>query len=138
MNNTYFTIGDLTFQQISGTAMGAPFSPTIASIYMSVILCRFLLCHTTPLPIQRYIDDIFLIWSDSADNLHKFLQELNSIHPNLHFTHHLSNNSIDFLDPMVRISTLPTYWTQNPSRSSSTCINTCTTRPTTQRKPSRQ
>ena len=98
MNNTFFTFGDLTFQQISGTAMGAPFSPTIANIYMSVILDRFLCQHSKPLLIQRYIDDIFMIWTDSAANLHEFLEELNSFHPDHQFTHHSSSNSIDFLD----------------------------------------
>ena len=99
MNNTYFTFGGLTFQQISGTAMGAPFSPTIANIYMSVILSKYLkLKRTAPLLVKRYIDDIFLIWTDSIDNLHTFLKELNSFHSCLRFTHQLSSGSIDFLD----------------------------------------
>ena len=99
MNNTYFTFGGLTYQQISGTAMGAPFSPTIANIYMSVTLSRFLnLKCVKPLLFKRYIDDIFLIWTESIDNLHTFLKELNSFHSSLRFTHQLSSDSIDFLD----------------------------------------
>ena len=38
INNTYFTFRNQNFQQINGTAMGAPFSPTVANIYMSIIL----------------------------------------------------------------------------------------------------
>lgn len=99
ISNTFFTFGNLTFQQISGTTMGALFSPTIANIYMSVILRRFLQHqHTKPHLLQRYIDDIFLIWTDPVDSLQVFLKELNSFHPNLCFTHHLGHDSIDFLD----------------------------------------
>ena len=42
VNYNYFQFADLTFQQIHGTAMGAAFSPTVANIYMSVILRNFL------------------------------------------------------------------------------------------------
>ena len=97
ISNTFFTFGNLTFQQISGTAMGAPFSPTIANIYMSVTLRRFLQ-RQHPKLLQRYIDDIFLIWTDPVDSLHTFLKELNSFHPNLRFTHHSAHDSINFLD----------------------------------------
>ena len=42
INYNYFQFADMHFQQIQGTAMGAVFSPTIANIFMSVILRRFL------------------------------------------------------------------------------------------------
>ena len=59
MNNNYFTFADFTFQQIQGTAMGAAFSPTVANIYMSTILDRFLKTQKTqPLLLKQYIDDI--------------------------------------------------------------------------------
>ena len=102
INNTFFTLGDLTFQHISGTAMGASFSHTIANIYMSVMIDRFLQSQPTkPLLIQHYIDDIFLIWPDSEGSLDSFLRDLNSFHPNLHFTCNSSYDSIDFLDLTV-------------------------------------
>ena len=79
--------------------MGAPFSPTIANIFMSTILRDFLPTqHSKPLLITRYIDDIFMIWTDSTDELTLFLNDLNRFHPNLHFTHQHSPSSIDFLD----------------------------------------
>ena len=37
IRNNFVTFGNCNFQQIKGTAMGAPFSPTMANIYMSVI-----------------------------------------------------------------------------------------------------
>ncbi|CAI7996639.1 CAP-Gly domain-containing linker protein 1 [Geodia barretti] len=58
------SFGNATFQQIQGTAMGADFSPTMANIYMSVILQKFLLTQPTqPYYLKRYIDDILMIWT---------------------------------------------------------------------------
>ncbi len=99
INYNYFEFGNLIFQQIAGTAMGAAFSPTIANIFMSVILSRFLRTQETqPLILLRYIDDIFMIWSDTTDTLQSFLTALNNFHPNLRFTHQHSSHSIDYLD----------------------------------------
>ena len=99
MNYNYFKFSNLTFQQVQGTAMGAAFSPTIANIYMSNILKRFLdSSPIKPLIISRYIDDIFMIWSGTTEDLNTFMSNLNSIHPNLKFTHEVSQQSINFLD----------------------------------------
>ena len=79
--------------------MGAAFSPTIANIYMSTIIRRFLQTQTTqPLTFRRYIDDIFMIWTDTEDKLNDFLSDLNSFHTNLNFTHEQSHLSINYLD----------------------------------------
>ena len=99
MNFNYFTFGEFTFQQIKGTAMGAAFSPTIANIFMSAILDRFLKTqHTQPLLLTRYIDDIFMIWTDTVNTLQSFLTALNDFHPNLHFIFQHSPQTVDFLD----------------------------------------
>ncbi len=99
INYNYFEFANYIFQQIKGTAMGAAFSPTIANIFMSVILRQFLRTQQIqPLIILRYIDDIFMIWPDSTTTLQSFLTALNSFHPNLHFTHQQSEHTIDFLD----------------------------------------
>ena len=79
--------------------MGAPFSPTIANIFMSTILRDFLQTQDTqPLFLTRYIDDFVIIWTDTTDKLTAFLNNLNSLHPNLNFTNQQSPHSIDFLD----------------------------------------
>ena len=99
INYNYFTFGNHFFQQVKGTAMGAAFSPTVANIFMSTIIRSFL--HTQPIQpliFARYIDDIFLIWTNTRETLASFLQNLNNFHPNLHFTHESSTTSINFLD----------------------------------------
>ena len=99
VNNNYFEFATLIFHQISGTAMGAAFSPTIANIFLSVIIRRFLETQNhTPLLLTRYIDDIFMVWTHDTDSLNVFLQQLNKFHPSLSFTHQYSPDSVDFLD----------------------------------------
>ena len=99
MNYSYFEFAHLIFQQIRGTAMGAAFSPSIANIYMSTVVNEFLQTQAVkPLIFTRYIDDIFMIWKDTQEALNTFIDNLNSVHPNLKFTHERSTQSIDFLD----------------------------------------
>ena len=96
INYNYFEFASLIFQQIKGTAMGAAFSPTVANIYMSVMIRRFLRTQRKhPLLLSRYIDDIFLIWTDTEE---EFLADLNGFNPALQYTHHYSLSSVDFLD----------------------------------------
>ena len=84
MNYNYFKFSNLIFQQIKGTAMGAAFSPSIANIYMSTVLNKFLQAQKAqPLLFMRYIDDIFMIWKDTKEELNTFVTNLNSIHPTL-------------------------------------------------------
>ena len=99
INYNYFSFAHHIFQQIKGTAMGAAFSPTIANIFMSTTIKTFLHTqHIKPLTRTRYIDDIFLIWTGTMQELTTFLNDLNSFHPNLHFTHEHSPSTINFLD----------------------------------------
>ena len=99
VNNNYFQFATFLFQQITGTAMGAAFSPTIANIFMSVTLKRFLRTQKhRPLLLKRYIDDIIIIWTGSQQQLEQFLKSLNSFHPALHYSYTHSTESIDYLD----------------------------------------
>ena len=87
VNYNYFEFAGLVFQQTHGTAMGAAFSPTIANIFLSVILKRFLGSQLhQPLLLVRYIGDIFIIWPNEK-TLDQSISALNSYHPNLKYTH---------------------------------------------------
>ena len=78
--------------------MGAAFSPTIANIFLSVILKRFLESQLhQPLLLVRYIDNIFIMLP-SEKTLDQFISALNSYHPNLKYTHTCSNSRVNFLD----------------------------------------
>ena len=41
---------------------------------------------------KRFLDDIFIIWTGSLDNLHNFLEDLNKIHPTIKFTMNHTKN----------------------------------------------
>ena len=99
VNFNYFEFASLTFQQIKGTAMGAAFSPTVANIYMSIMIRRFLRTQPKhPLLLVRYIDDIFMIWTYTVQELDQFLKDLNNFNPALKYTHSYSQQTVDFLD----------------------------------------
>ena len=98
VNFNYFQFAGIHFQQIQGTAMGTAFSPTVANIFMSILIKNFLKAQSEkPLLLVRYIDDIFLIWP-TKDTLNQFLVQLDNFHPNLKFTHSVSDISVNFLD----------------------------------------
>ena len=79
--------------------MGVAYSPTVANIYMSVTLRRFLRTQRTkPLLMVRYIDDILMIWTDSETELKEFLTDINQFNPALKYTHQYSPSTVDFLD----------------------------------------
>ena len=99
INSNFFEFASMIFHQIKGTAMGTAFSPTVANIYMSVIMRRFL--HTQskgPLLLVRYIDDIFIIWTHTTEELSTFLNNLDNFNPALEYTYQVSSLSVDFLD----------------------------------------
>ena len=99
INHNYFQFASLIFQQIKGTAMGAAYSPTVANIYMSVTIRRFLRTQRTqPLLLMRYIDDIIMIWTDTEEKLKDFLTDIDQFNPALHYTYQFSSSTVDFLD----------------------------------------
>jgi len=52
----------------------------------------------------RYIDDIFLLWRGSPQELKDFIKEINMVHPTIKFEVRSSTKSIDFLDTTVTIT----------------------------------
>ena len=105
VNFNYFA--GIHFQQIQGTAMGTAFSPTVAIIFMSIFINNFLKAQSEkPLLLVRYIDDIFLIWP-TKDTLNQFLVQLDNFHPNIKFTHSVSDiyQSISLISPSTKDQT---------------------------------
>ena len=51
-----------------------------------------------------YIDDIFLIWTGTLDELNKFIAKINQAHPSIKFDFNYSSNSVNFLDTTVKKS----------------------------------
>ena len=53
---------------------------------------------------KRFIDDISFIWTDSEENLNKFLKDLNEFHHNLRFTYKKSKEKINCLDLVIKLT----------------------------------
>ena len=101
VNNTFFLFNNILYQQTEGLGMGLPLGPTFANIFMTYHEKIWLRdCPNTFKPIfyRRYIDDTFLLFRNQS-HVNKFLEYLNSKHPNIKFTHETENNgTLNFLD----------------------------------------
>ena len=47
---------------------------------------------------KRFIHDIFLVWLGSADQLMRYLENINKVHPTIKFTYEQSIQKRTFLD----------------------------------------
>jgi len=47
---------------------------------------------------KRFIDDIFIVWTGSKEELTEFMEKINKIHPTFHFTFEISESEITLLD----------------------------------------
>ena len=59
--------------------------------------------YLKPLLWLRFIDDIFMVWTHGRDELNKFINYLNNIHPKIKFTSENSDTYVNFLDTTVKI-----------------------------------
>ena len=97
-NNTYYI-------QTHGTAMG---TRRMAPSYANPFLAKFETKALTRAPYQphtwwRFIDDIFMIWTHTEDDLRTFITYLNNLHPTIKFTSSHSSTSISFLEVKVSL-----------------------------------
>ena len=103
MNN--FTFNDSHYLQIHGTAMGTKMAPSFANLFLGLFEKNAL----RKVPFQphiwlRYIDDVFMIWTESPENLKVFIDYLNNIHPTIKFTSSHSPTNVPFLDVNVSLT----------------------------------
>ena len=109
--------------------MGTICAPPYANIFMSFIddkmkkLATNIVTSHNPIKLfKRFLDDIFLIWRGEVDDLLKFLDQINFLHPTIKFTYSFtcpfvctyppdlvhdcfcySSRSLPFLDTLVTI-----------------------------------
>ena len=50
---------------------------------------------------KRFIDDIFILWNGTREQLKKFIEQINALHPTINFEANYSFNSINFLDTHI-------------------------------------
>ena len=103
VNNLSFN--DNHYLQIHGTAMGTKMAPSHANLSLGFFEANAL--ENAPFQSHtwlRYIDDIFMIWTEGLDNLKIFIDYLNNIHSTIKFTSSHSSNNIPFLDVSVPLT----------------------------------
>lgn len=102
LHNNYFQFGDDFYLQKTGTAMGSSMAPTYAALFMGKLEADFMNTRQLlPSVWHRFLDDIFMIWDHSLEDLHEFIDSLNSFHPNIKFTCTISQESVSFLDAVI-------------------------------------
>ena len=83
--------------------MGSPLSPIVANIFMQHFENQNLQTAVLkPTMWLRYVDDTFVVWPHSSQDIQPFLQHLNSQNPDIKFTMEVEQqNSLPFLDVLV-------------------------------------
>ena len=67
-------------------------APNYANLFMDRFETKALeKWHLKPLLWLRFINDIFMIWTHGRDELNKFINYLNSIHPKIKFTSEIND-----------------------------------------------
>ena len=84
-------------------AMGTICAPTYANIFMAQFEKQHIYTHIKNKSILnlRYIDDIFMIWTGTKQELLMFSEKLNSNHKTIKFEHNISHSNISFLDTLI-------------------------------------
>ena len=75
--------------------MGTKMAPSYVNLFMDKLEPK--LQAQTPHHIQlwkRYIDDIFIIWTGSDEDLQQFMDKINAIHPTIKFTHECDDKEL--------------------------------------------
>ena len=94
-----FQFNDINYLQILGTAMGTKMAPSFASLFMGQLENDFLkTCDKKPSFWLRFLDDIFLVWDHTENDLLEFFEKLNHFHDTIKFTYCYSKKEATFLD----------------------------------------
>jgi hypothetical protein len=94
LQHSNFTFNGEHFLQINGTAMGTKMAPSYANIFMGKL--EKLIIQSAPhkpLSWFRFIDDVDMKWTESEENLNRFFDHANNVHPTIKFTHETSRKN---------------------------------------------
>ena len=85
--------------------MGTRCAPTYANIFMVDFEEKYIYPFINQISVLylRFIDDIFMIWTKSENELENFIKDLNTKHPSIKFDFKYSKDKIEILDTLVYI-----------------------------------
>jgi hypothetical protein len=116
MQNNIVQVEGKYYRQISGGAMGTNCLPQAAQLYLAVRFEEALkrkLGARFPSFYKRYIDDGFVLFKGSEQELLAFVNALNSELSNIRITHKYSRFEVEFLDVVIYKSGPPGFSTQS-------------------------
>ena len=106
LKNNNLSFMDKHFLQLVGTAMGTKAAPPYANIFMGhheeTIREAFIWAISF---WKRFIDDIFLFFLGTTEQLQPMKDFMNNLHPTIKFTFEHSTQEISFLDMKIHIGT---------------------------------
>ena len=81
-------------------------APSAANLFMGWLEAQLL--ASSPVPVsqdtrKRFIDDIFLLWTGTPEDLDVFFDHINSFHPTIKFTITSSTDQLPFLDILISL-----------------------------------
>ena len=104
LENNVVCVRGKYYKQIFGGAMGTNCMPPAAQLYLAIMwegVIKQQLGAAFPSFYRRFLDDGFVVFEGSKQELLAFLDMLNTALPNIKITHHYSQFQVDFLDLVV-------------------------------------
>ena len=102
LKSNNFEFNGKHYLQKRGTAIGTRMAPSYANIFMDRLERRLIQnAEVKPHIWWRYIDDIFIVWTEGEEKLKEFIDYLNNAHDTIKFTCKWSDHEIEFLDVKV-------------------------------------
>jgi len=102
LKNNNFQFNGNHYLQTLGTAIGTKMAPAYANHFMDRLERRLISdARVKPYLWRRYIDDIFMVWTGSEEELTEFLNYINEAHATIKFTWSWSKESVNYLDVQV-------------------------------------
>ena len=108
LQNNNFQFGNTHYLQLLGTAMGTKFAPNYATLVLGYLEEKMYddfqeskgleFRKHIEKKFKRYLDDCFIIWDESWENIRFLHDKLNNLDPNLKFTIEHDKDNIAFLD----------------------------------------
>ena len=84
--------------------MGTKMAPSFANLFLGIFETNALSnAPFHPHTCWRYLDDVFMIWTEGLDHLKIIVDYLNNIYPTIKFTSNHSLTNVPFLDVMVSL-----------------------------------
>ena len=104
LNN--FVFNGFHYLQQMGCAMGTKCAPSYANLFMGDFEEKHIYPHINLHSILylRFIDDIFMLWKGTKEQLDNFIKDLNRKHPSIKFDIDISRKQVHCLDTTVYIT----------------------------------